>query len=207
MHLYDTYVLPWLIDVAMRAKATTAERAKRVPQAAGVVVEIGVGSGLNFAVYGPHVARVIGIDPSPRLLAMARARAGNAPCPVELMESAAEVVPLPDASADTVLTTWTLCSIAHPELALHEMKRLLKPGGRLVFIEHGRAPDAGVRAWQDRLTPWWRRIAGGCELNRNIPALLTGAGFRVRELDQSYSDEGPRPFSYLYRGVAAVDAP
>jgi ubiquinone/menaquinone biosynthesis C-methylase UbiE len=206
MRFYDTYVLPWLIDVAMRAKAPSAERAKRVPQATGVVVEIGVGSGLNFAVYGPHVARVIGIDPSPRLLTMARARTGDARCPVELIESSAEAVPLPDASADTVLTTWTLCSIAQPERALHEMKRLLKPEGRLVFIEHGRAPDASVRAWQDRLTPWWRRVAGGCELNRHIPALLTGAGFRVSELDQSYSD-GPRPFSYLYRGVAAVDAP
>ena len=206
MNFYERHVLPRLIDFAMRAKAAAAERQKRVPDAAGVVVEIGVGSGLNFPVYGPHVARVIGIDPSPKLLGMARARAGDARCPVELLESSAEAVPLPDGSADTVLTTWTLCSIAQPERALREMKRLLKPGGRLVFIEHGRAPDAGVRAWQDRLTPWWRGVAGGCELNRDIPALLARAGFSISELEQSYSAEGPRPFSYLYRGVAGIEA-
>lgn len=202
MSVYQAVVLPWLIDRAMRSKETTAERAKVVPHARGIVVEIGIGSGLNLPVYGPGVERVIGIDPSPKLLAMARRRARAVRFPVEAIEASAEDVPLPAASADTVVTTWTLCSIPDAVRALGEMKRLLKPGGHLLFVEHGRAPDRGVRVWQNRITPCWRHLAGGCELNRDIPRLVTAAGFRIDELDASYSDVGPRPFAYLYRGVA-----
>lgn len=202
MSFYRTVVLPWLIDRAMRSKETTAERAKIVPRAEGVVVEIGIGSGLNLPRYGAAVERVIGIDPSPKLLSMARTRARAVRFTVETIEASAELVPLPAAIANTVVTTWTLCSIPDTARALAEAKRVLKPGGRLLFVEHGRAPDRGVRAWQDRMTPWWRHLAGGCELNRDIPRLLTAAGFRIVDLDASYSDLGPRPFAYLYRGVA-----
>lgn len=203
MSFYQAVVLPWLIDRAMRSKETTAERAKIVPRAEGVVVEIGIGSGLNLPLYGARVERLIGIDPSPKLLSMTRRRAPAVRFAVEAIEASAELVPLPDATADTVVTTWTLCSIPDGARALGEMKRLLKPGGRLLFIEHGRAPDRGVRAWQDRLTPWWRHLAGGCHLNRDIRHLVTAAGFRIDDLDASYSDVGPRPFAYLYRGVAS----
>ena len=202
MGFYWRVVLPWLIDRAMRSKETTAERAKVIPRAKGVVVEIGIGSGLNLPLYGPAVERVIGVDPSVKLLAMARRRARQAAFTVETVEASGEVVPLPSATADTVVTTWTLCSISDTARVLREVERLLRPGGRLLFVEHGRAPESGVRVWQDRLTPLWRRLAGGCELNRDIPQLITAAGFRIDELDASYSAQGPRPFAYLYRGVA-----
>ena len=186
----------------MRSRETRAERAKVVPQARGVVVEIGIGSGLNLPLYGADVERVIGVDPSPKLLAMTRERATHVRFPVDMVEASAESVPLPTATADTVVTTWTLCSIPDTTRALAEARRVLKTRGRLLFIEHGRAPDAGVRAWQDRLTPLWRHLAGGCQLNRDIPRILTTAGFRIDDLDAGYSDVGPRPFAYLYRGSA-----
>lgn len=203
MSFYERVVLPWLIDLAMRSKQTTAERAKVVPRATGVVVEIGIGSGLNLPLYAAGVERVIGVDPSAKLLAMTRDRTRSVRFPVDTIEASAESVPLSSATADTVVTTWTLCSIPDAARAVGEMKRLLRPGGRLLFIEHGRAPDDGVRVWQDRITPVWRRVAGGCHLNRDITRLVSAAGFRIEELDASYSDVGPRPFAFLYRGVAS----
>jgi ubiquinone/menaquinone biosynthesis C-methylase UbiE len=199
---YGAHVLPWLIDRGMRSKAIAAERARVVPRAKGIVVEIGVGSGLNLPLYGAAVERVLGVDPSPKLLSMTRRRARAARVPVQAIEASAESVPVASAIADTVVTTWTLCSIAEIGVALAEIRRLLKPGGRLLFIEHGRAPDASVRAWQDRITPLWRHVAGGCHLDRDVPRLLAAGGFRIDDLDASYSDVGPRPFAYLYRGSA-----
>jgi ubiquinone/menaquinone biosynthesis C-methylase UbiE len=199
---YDAVILPRLIDFAMRSRETAAERARVVPRATGVVVEVGIGSGLNLPLYGPCVERVIGVDRSPKLLAMTRDRARAATVSVETIDASAERIPLPDATGDTVVTTWTVCSIHDADRALREMRRVLKPGGRLLFLEHGRAPDARVRAWQDRLTPLWRRCAGGCHLNRDIPRLVTAAGFRIEDVDAGYSAVGPRPFAYLYRGSA-----
>jgi ubiquinone/menaquinone biosynthesis C-methylase UbiE len=198
---YERHVLPWLIALAMRSPAIAHERARLLPRASGRVVEIGVGSGLNLPFYGEAVDGVIGLDPSIRLLGMTRQRAARAPFPVELVQGSAEHLPLRDGVAGTVVSTWTLCSLPDPDRALREVGRVLKPDGRLLFVEHGRAPDSRVRAWQDRLTPAWSRLAGGCHLNRAIPSLVAAAGFRIIELEVGYG-AGPRPLSYLYRGLA-----
>jgi ubiquinone/menaquinone biosynthesis C-methylase UbiE len=200
MNTYERHVLPWLIHLAMRTTAAGVERARIVPLASGIVVEIGAGSGLNLPYYGPQVARLYALDPSAPLLRMAR-RAATRGTTVEWIEGQAEAIPLDQGIADTVVTTWTLCSIADPMRALDEVRRVLRPEGHLLFVEHGRAPDLGVRTWQARLTPTWRRVAGGCHLDRPIDALLQAAGFTLETLSTGYG-VGPRPFVYLYRGVA-----
>jgi ubiquinone/menaquinone biosynthesis C-methylase UbiE len=205
MAIYAKYVLPRLIDLAMRNKDTTRLRAEWIPRAQGDVLEVGIGSGLNLAFYSSDVQRVYGVDPSNELQRMARKRADGRVAKVEfLMQSAEEALPIPDNTIDTVVVTWTLCSIPEPSKALQQMKRVLKPGGDLIFIEHGRAPDSGVAAWQDRLNPVWKRIAGGCHLNRRIDDLLTVAGFRISELRTTYLP-GPRPMTYTYQGLARAD--
>ena len=201
MGFYGTYVLPRLVELAMKNKAADQERARFVPRASGVVLEIGVGSGLNIPVYGAAVRKLYALDPSPELLRMARPRAKRAGFPVEFLERSAEAIPLADESVDTAVTTWTLCSIPDAARALREMRRVLRRDGRLIFIEHGRSVDPRVVRWQDRLTPWWRRISGGCHLNRPIDRLLEQGGFLVAEMERGYGT-GPRTMSYLYRGIA-----
>lgn len=169
-------------------------------QTRGDVLEVGIGSGLNLGFYTQQVSRVHGVDPSLELQRMARKRAGR--IDVEfLLQSAEDPLPLPSESIDTVVLTWTLCSIRDPEKALQEMKRVLRPDGQLIFVEHGRAPDSGVAAWQDRLTPIWKHIGGGCHLNRKIDEIIMQAGFRIAELTTSYIP-GPRPMTYTYQGAA-----
>jgi ubiquinone/menaquinone biosynthesis C-methylase UbiE len=205
MSLYSQHILPVLTDLAMRNKAARAERARWVPLAAGVVLEIGAGSGLNFAHYGPQVRKLYALDPSAELRRMAAPRAERVRVPVEFLAASAEAIPLPDASVDTVVTTWTLCTIADAGRALHEMGRVLRGDGRLVFVEHGRSPDPRVVRWQDRLTPIWRRIAGGCHLNRPIEQLIEAGGFEIPEIERGYVG-GPRVGAYLFRGVARLRA-
>jgi SAM-dependent methyltransferase len=202
MGFYAHYILPRIIDLAMRNPESAHLRADWIPHARGEVLEVGIGSGLNLAFYSAQVHRVYGLDPSVELQRMARKRAVASHFTVEfLLQSAEEPVPLADASIDTVVVTWTLCSIANAPTALQEMKRVLKAGGRLIFLEHGRAPDPGVAVWQDRLTPVWRRVAGGCHLNRRVDELITAAGFRITELKTCYLP-GPRPMTYTYLGFA-----
>ena len=201
MNIYEKYVLPKLIHLAMRNRVATAERAKFVPLASGTVLEVGVGSGLNVPFYGPKVRELFALDPSLELWKMARSRVTNAPFPVEFLASSAESIPLGDMTIDTVVTTWTLCTIRNPAEALTEMRRVLKPEGQLIFVEHGRSPDRGVLAWQDRLNPMWKRVAGGCCLNRKIDDLIVAAGFCVTQIERAYS-RGPKPLSYLYKGLA-----
>jgi ubiquinone/menaquinone biosynthesis C-methylase UbiE len=201
MGVYERYVLPRLTDLSMRNAAARAERARLIPEASGVVLEVGVGSGLNLPLYGPEVRRLYALDPSLELWRLACGRAAAAPFPVEFLLGSAERIPLKDMSVDTVVTTWTLCTIPDPGRALGEMRRVLKPKGTLVFIEHGRAPEPGVRRWQERLTPLWRRIGGGCTLDRPIDALIGDSGFDVARLEPGYG-RGPRVLSYLYRGLA-----
>ena len=204
MGLYAKYVLPRFIDLAMRNKDTKRLRAEWVPHARGEVLEVGIGSGLNLAFYTHEVQRVYGVDPSAELQRMARKRTDGSPLNVEfLSQSAEDALPLPDKSIDTVVMTWTLCSIPDPLRALNQMRRVIRPNGRLIFIEHGRAPDSGVAAWQDRLNPVWKRIGGGCNLNRKIDELLIQAGFRIDELKNTYLP-GPRPMTYTYQGFARV---
>ena len=207
MGLYAKYVLPRIIDVAMRNEETARLRAAWIPLARGEVLEVGIGSGLNLPFYSPDVQRIYGVDPSVELQRIARGRVVAAPMEVEfLSQSAEEQLPLADASIDTVVTTWTLCSIADAPKALQEMKRVLKTSGRLIFLEHGRAPDPGVVEWQERITPLWKNITGGCHLNRKIDDLITTAGFRITELKTFYV-RGPRPMTYTYQGTAETTTP
>lgn len=185
----------------MKNKESARYRPKVVPLARGEVVEVGVGSGLNLPLYSREVRSVSGVDPSEELLRMARKRAASAPVPVQLLNSSAEALPFENEAADTIVTTWTLCSIPEPEKALAEMLRVLKPGGELLFIEHGAAPDPTIRAWQDRINSPWRALAGGCNLNRQIDRLISAAGFHIGELEKSYL-RGPRVFTFTYRGRA-----
>jgi ubiquinone/menaquinone biosynthesis C-methylase UbiE len=199
MSVYRRYVLPRLTDLVMRNKADAEERAKLIPLASGVVLEIGIGSALNLRVYGPSVEKVYGVDPSYELWKIGRRHVEAARFPVEFLRSSAERIPLADALVDTVVSTWTLCTIPDTTLALAEIKRVLKPGGQLLFVEHGLAPDPSVRAWQDRLTPTWKRVAGGCHMNREIDRLIGAAGFHFRRLETGYASvaapsASPRPW-------------
>lgn len=203
MSVWGRIILPRLIDLVMRNKADAAERARLVPLAAGRVLEIGIGSALNVRYYTSDVQYLVGVDPSRELWRIGQPRLGTSEFPVHYVTASAEKLPLADRCVDTILTTWTLCSIPDVRSALAEMRRVLRPGGRLLFIEHGRSPDRSVHRWQDRLTPLWARIAGGCQLNRPIDALLEAAGFRAITLDRGYGD-GPRLMSYLHKGVAVA---
>jgi ubiquinone/menaquinone biosynthesis C-methylase UbiE len=205
MGFYARYILPHIIDLAMRNKETTHLREAWIPRALGDVLEIGIGSGLNLPFYSPQVQHIYGLDPSPELQRMARKRAAGRVDVEFLPQSAEETLPLADASIDTIVMTWTLCSIPNPEKALQQMRRVLRPDGQLVFIEHGGSPDARVLAWQDRLTPLWKRISGGCHLNRKVDELITTVGFQITELKTFYLP-GPCPMTYTYQGFAHLIA-
>lgn len=207
MGVYGKYVLPRIIDVAMRNEETARLRAAWIPNARGEVLEVGIGSGLNLPFYSSDVHRVYGVDPSFELQRMARKRAGAGQIEVEfLSQSAEEQLSLGDASIDTVVITWALCSIPNAPKALQQVKRVLKPSGRLIFLDHGRAPDPDVAVWQDRITPVWKRICGGCHLNRKIDDLIAAAGYRITELKTCYLT-GPRPMMYTYQGIAETILP
>jgi ubiquinone/menaquinone biosynthesis C-methylase UbiE len=170
-----------------------------VPAAEGRALEIGVGSGLNLPFYSQHVRQVIGLEPSPKLIALAR-RAPRAST-AQFIEGSAEEIPLNDGTIDTVVMTWTLCSIPDASRALGEIRRVLKPGGHLLFAEHGRAPEPNIARWQDRLTPIWKCCAGGCHLNRAVGSLIEAAGFAFDRCETGYM-RGPRPLTFMYEGSA-----
>ena len=201
MSLYDRFVLPRLIALAMRAPQLAAFRQRIGAAAEGRVLELGIGSGLNLPFYGPAVRAVTGVDPSPVLLRLAAQRAAGLGVTLAVRAGPAETLPFDTGSFDTVVTTWTLCSIGDPHAALREARRVLRPGGRLLFVEHGLAPDPQVARWQHRLTPAWRHIAGGCHLDRRIDALVCGAAFRIETMDTAYAG-GPRVATYFYAGAA-----
>ena len=204
MSFYAKYVLPRLIDLAMRNKETSRLRSHSVPQARGDVLEVGIGSGLNLPFYTSQVRRLYGIDPSIELQRMAAKKSSGIPFEVTfLSQSAEKLLPLPDSSIDTIVMTWSLCSIPDPAMALQQMKRVLKPNGQMIFIEHGRSPEASVVAWQDRITPVWKHVTGGCHLNRKIDDLIRTAGFRITEQHNFYLP-GPRPMTYTYQGLAQL---
>src|ERR1700751_1443825 len=199
MGFYQRRVVPCLTHLAMSQSQLQPFRQHVVGAAEGRVLEIGVGSGLNFPHYGAAVGSVIGLEPSAGLLRMARPRARAAPVPITLLDASAEAIPLDTGSVDTVVTTWSLCTIPNASCALAEMRRVLRPGGALLFVEHGRAPEAGVARWQDRLDPFWSYLAGGCHLNRKMDDLVAAAGFRIETL-QNPRLPGPRTHTYLYEG-------
>jgi len=204
MGFYNDIILPRLCDFAMRNKLLLPIRKRVIGAAEGRVLEIGVGSGLNLPFYRPPVREVLALEPAAKLVTMARSASRGAGMPVSFLEASAEAIPLGDHSVDTIVTTWTMCSIPHADTALAEMRRVLRPGGRLLFVEHGRAPDESVRRWQDRLTPAWRRLSGGCHLNRPIRSMIEGAGFRIDRIETGYIP-GPRPMTFMYEGSARPD--
>jgi ubiquinone/menaquinone biosynthesis C-methylase UbiE len=185
-------------------KPSMRQRAKVVPFALGSVLEVGFGSGLNLPFYdNTKVQHVWALDPSREMWTLAEERVRGAGIPVEFLNATAEEIPLPNRSADTVLVTFTLCSLPDVQRALREMARVLKQGGELVFCEHGLAPDENVRRWQNRLNPIWKAFGGGCNLNRPIPSLLEQGGFRLREMSSMYIP-GWRPASFNYWGRASA---
>jgi ubiquinone/menaquinone biosynthesis C-methylase UbiE len=204
MSFYADRVLPHVLNCAMRNRDLLPFRQRLLAEAGGRVLEIGVGSGLNLPLYTDRATEVIGLDPHPKLLQMAARR--HAIVPSRIVEGFAEAIPLEDASIDTVVSTWTLCTIPAVTPALAEMRRVLKPGGRLLFVEHGLSPDPKVCRWQHRLTPLWKRIGGGCHLNRAIPELLRSAGFEIAQMTTSYL-RGPKPMTFTYEGWARPTAP
>ncbi|GAF52542.1 class I SAM-dependent methyltransferase [Psychrobacter sp. JCM 18900] len=202
MNPYERYVLPKMIDVACSTGNVMKARSKIVPQALGKVLEIGIGSGLNLQFYDANkVSSIIGVDPAAQMQSLARERAAGIGIPVEVIAVDVQGIHADTDQFDTIVMTFTLCSIDDPVAALREMARVLKPNGRLLFCEHGLAPDSSVERWQHRLTPFWKPIAGGCHLDRDIPALIREGGFAIDELSEAYLP-GPRPMSYVYSGVA-----
>jgi ubiquinone/menaquinone biosynthesis C-methylase UbiE len=202
VNLYERYVLPKLIDVACSTGNVMKARSKIVPQALGEVLEVGIGSGLNLQFYDPKkVSSIIGIDPAAEMQTLAHKRAAAISIPVEVIAVDVQGIHADTDRFDTIVMTFTLCSIDDPISALQEMARVLKPDGRLLFCEHGLAPDLSVERWQHRLTPFWKPMAGGCHLDRDIPAMIRAGGFVIDKLSEAYLP-GPRPMSYVYSGVA-----
>lgn len=200
--LWERYVVPRLVRSACSARPVERQREKVVPRATGRVLEIGIGSGLNLPFYDAgNVVAVTGVDPSPELTGDALAQGRGMPFPVTVRTASAEAIPEPDNSFDTAVVTYALCSILDLSAALAEIRRVLVPGGVLLFVEHGEAPDVGVRRVQRLLNPMWKRIGGGCNLHRPIPALLEAAGFVVEDLQALYLP-GPRWLNYNYWGLA-----
>ena len=203
MTLYDRYILPPLINIACSCAPVRAQREKVTPNAEGVVLELGFGSGLNLPHYDrAKVTKLYALEPAQGMLARARKKAQSAGIPVEILPERAEVLSLPAASVDTVLVTYSLCTILDAAAALEGARRALKPGGRLFFCEHGRAPDEGVRIWQRRIEPIWRVIGGGCHLTRDIPKLIRDSGFEIETLETMYLPHSPKWAGFNYWGAA-----
>ena len=203
MGFYTEHIEPALVSFACSMPAIARERAAIVPEASGTVLEIGFGSGHNAAFYDrAKITHLFALEPSPAMRRKAAKRVGALPFPLDWLDLKAEEIPLDEKSVDTVLVTYTLCTIPEVSKALAGMRRVLKPGGKLVFLEHGAAPDPGVRRWQDRLNPIWGRLGGGCNLNRDPAALIRAAGFEIERQDAHYAKGAPKFAGYMYRGVA-----
>lgn len=200
MSFYRERILPHLIQMSMNQAHFEPYRRRVTSTAGGRVLEIGVGSGLNLPLY-PADTHIVGLDPSPKLLSMARAVVADRSRSIELVEGTAESIPLPDQCVDTVVTTWTMCSIPDLPTALAEVRRVLKADGRLLFAEHGLSKEASVVRWQNHLTPIWKRIGGGCHLNRPIDQLIRDGGFGIEQIQTGYM-KGPKPMTFMFEGIA-----
>ncbi len=202
MSFYEEHCLPHLIHCACGQKIIQRQRAEIVPVAEGRVLEVGMGSALNIPFYDPdRVELVWGLEPSPAMRRKAHKNLRQAPFEVQLLDLPGEEIPLDDHSVDTILLTYTLCTIPDWRVAMQQMRRVLRPGGKLLFCEHGAAPDARIRKWQNRVNPLWKKVAGGCNLNRPIPELIETGGFSIQSLDSGYLP-GPKFAAFNYRGIA-----
>ena len=205
MKLYEKYVVPRLLNFSCGLKPIRYQRKKVVPLAEGEILEVGIGSGLNLPYYETsRVKKIWGLDPSEELHDMAKKVASGLDLNVEFLLSGAEEIPLLDGSVDTALITYTLCSIPEVEEAMKEIKRVIKPGGAMIFCEHGAAPDENTRKWQDRVNPLWKKISGGCNMNRDIPNLIESAGFSISQMETMYLPSTPKILGYNYWGSAQV---
>lgn len=205
MNAYEKYVLPTVIHTTCGSKPILKQREKVVPLAQGRVLEIGMGSGINIPFYDPEkVEMVWGLEPSEGMRRKAKSNLINAPFDVQWIDLPSEQIPLDTNSADTIMLTYTLCTIPNWQQALEEMRRVLKPQGKLIFCEHGEAPDEDVRRWQQRMNPLWKKLAGGCNLNRPIPSLLTESGFKIEILETQYLPSTPKFAGYNYWGVSKL---
>ena len=203
MSLYDKYVLPKFLNCACGSNPVSRQRQKVVPLVEGKVLEVGVGSGLNLPFYDKSkIDELWGLDPSEELSDMARKVADRENIVVNFISSGAEEIPLPDSYFDSVLITYTMCTIPEVARANREIKRVLKTGGKLIFCEHGEAPDENIRKWQKRINPFWGKLAGGCNINRKIPLLIQNAGFEIVELEEMYLPKTPKIAGYNYWGFA-----
>ena len=203
MSLYDKYVLPKFLNCACGSNPVSRQRQKVVPLVEGKVLEVGVGSGLNLPFYDKSkIDELWGLDPSEELSDMARKLADRENIVVNFISSGAEEIPLPDSYFDSVLITYTMCTIPEVARANREIKRVLKTGGKLIFCEHGEAPDENIRKWQKRINPFWGKLAGGCNIDRKIPTLIQNSGFEIVELEEMYLPKTPKIVGYNYWGYA-----
>jgi SAM-dependent methyltransferase len=203
MGLYSRYVGPKFVSCLCSMDDIAAERERVVPLARGVVLEIGMGPGLNLPFYDPgKVTKVIGVDPNQAFLSLGEARHRVSPVPLKIIQAPAEALPLEDASADTAVITYTLCSVEDPEQTLREVRRVLKADGRVLFLEHGLSPESDVARWQHRLNPIWRSLAVGCNLTRPVAELFRRAGFSIQDMEEYYLGGAPRVLGFHCRGVA-----
>ena len=202
MGIYQKHIMPKIVHFTCGLKPAMKQREKVVPLAEGRVLEIGIGSGLNIPFYNTHkVKHLWGLDPSAEMWSIAQKNAAQHHIEAEFIQSGAESIPLDNNSADTVMMTFTMCTIDEVPSALDEIRRVLKPGGKLIFCEHGLAPDKSVQRWQNRTNPLWKKLAGGCNLNRPIPQLLEQSGFKSRDMETMYLP-GWKPASFNYWGTA-----
>lgn len=203
MSFYENRILPHIIDKACSMGQVMKLRSQVVPRAKGRVLEVGMGSGINLEFYDPgRVEMVYGLEPSEGMRRKAQANLNRSSIKVEWLDLPGEKIPLEDDSVDTILLTFTLCTIPDWQAALEQMKRVLKPGGELLFLEHGESPDKSTCKWQHRITPGWKTLAGGCHLNRNITELLIQGGFEIQELENLYIPKAPKIAGYIYKGIA-----
>ena len=201
---YENYVLPKMLDCCCSTKPISYQRKKIVPEASGTILEIGIGSGLNIPYYQKSkVNKVIGLEPSEQLCKMAKKTADDNNFSIDFLVNGAEEIELPSNSIDTILLTYTLCSIPEPYIALKEIMRVMKSDGRILFCEHGIAPDEVVQKWQNRINPLWGKLFGGCNINRDIPNILKNGGFKINSLDKMYLPSTPKIVGYNYWGEAS----
>ncbi|MEZ5895255.1 MAG: class I SAM-dependent methyltransferase [Parvularculaceae bacterium] len=205
MGFYGEHIEPALVSFACGLKPIARQREKITPRAHGEVLEVGFGAGLNLPYYDAgKVTKLYALEPSAAMRKRAAGRLAQSPLPVELLDLPGEEIPLADQSVDCILVTYTMCTIPDVAAALGEMRRVMRPGAQMYFCEHGRAPDPAVVKWQNRLNGVWGRLGGGCNLNRDIPAILAAAGFALDGVEEMYLPGTPKFAGYHYWGAATI---